>query len=140
VFQTKEWKEAAFVNVYLKEVHRQTDPDWIEVLNQIRFGNRDGEVIDYLQSLSRKLPENGGIKPTRIHTHRKGADEENQREYDELDGREYRFDAYDDAVVSMRFSFLSLFYILIVYQLTCYVPRSNATGSPKIKNTDWKSK
>lgn len=112
MFQTKEWKEAAFVNVYLKEVHRQTDLDWIEVLNQIRLGNRDEQVIDYLQNLSRKLPENGGITPTRIHTHRKGVDEENQREYDKLGGCEYLFDAYDDAVVSMRFSFFIPFLYL----------------------------
>ncbi|KAI5820074.1 P-loop containing nucleoside triphosphate hydrolase protein [Pyronema omphalodes] len=97
VFQTKEWKEAAFVNVYLKEVHRQTDQEWIKILNQIRLGSQDEEVIDYLQKLQRKLPEHGDIKPTKINTHRKGADEENQREYGKLVGNEYCSDACDAA-------------------------------------------
>lgn len=48
-FNSPAWKEANFINVYLKTIHRQRDPRFLELLNRCRFGtalsNEDVRLI-----------------------------------------------------------------------------------------------
>jgi ATP-dependent DNA helicase PIF1 len=95
VFQTKSWNEAAFGTVVLSKVHRQQDQKWVDMLGKIKVGNVDNEVLDFLESLRRPLPEIDGVRPTRLYTHRANVQGENEAEFQRLGEQEFTFEAID---------------------------------------------
>jgi ATP-dependent DNA helicase PIF1 len=101
VFQTKSWNEAQFGTVVLSKVHRQQDQKWVDMLGKIKVGNVDNEVLDFLESLRRPLPEEiNGVRPTRLYTHRADVQGENEAEFRRLEEQEFTFEAIDTGSIA----------------------------------------
>lgn len=95
-FQTPLWWQINFRSVLLTKVFRQTDQDWVDKLSEIKIGEVSDEILEFLGSLRRPLPQlDNGIKPTRLHTHRKTVDQVNIEEFKRLQSQKYQFDAID---------------------------------------------
>ena len=110
VFQTRTWNEAAFASIILTEVHRQKDPEWVGMLGQIKLGDVGDSVLDFLESLRRPLPEDSGVLPTKLYTHKANVQLENDREFEKLEGPAYAFKATDSGMVSPYTSALFIIY------------------------------
>lgn len=94
-FQTPTWYEIKFVPVILEKVHRQQDQEWVKMLERIKIGDASSDILDYLDGLKRPLVSKDGIKPTKLYTHKKPVDRENQEEFKKLQSQMYPFDAVD---------------------------------------------
>ena len=67
-FETPEWKEANIYTVYFKQIHRQSDLEFIETLQKIRLGVSDQETSSVLMSRFKKTLDNkNGILPTQLY-------------------------------------------------------------------------
>jgi len=67
-FETPEWKDANIYTVYFKQIHRQSDLEFIETLQKIRLGVSDQETSSVLMSRFKKALDNkNGILPTQLY-------------------------------------------------------------------------
>ncbi len=87
-YESNIWREAKFKICYLEEQHRQTDSDFLKVLNEIRKNNLSENSLKNLKSRYGQEVSD----PTRLHTHNIDVDEINERELQKLvgQGREYQ--------------------------------------------------
>jgi ATP-dependent DNA helicase PIF1 len=77
-FETPEWKEANIYTVYFKQIHRQSDLEFIDTLQKIRLGISDQETSSVLMSRFKKSLENkNGILPTQLYPTRDRANSVN---------------------------------------------------------------
>ncbi len=84
-FESDTWKECNFKIHYLKEIVRQKDPEFQNMLNDIRIGNISEKSIEILNNLVGKKIENEyGILPTRIFPVNKSVDFINNKELQKL--------------------------------------------------------
>jgi len=92
-YESEIWKNANFKICYLEEQHRQTDQNFLKVLNEIRKNNLSDVGMKYLLDRQNKKTFLG-IEPTCLHTHNIDVDLINQRELEKLSGqqREYRME------------------------------------------------
>ncbi|HEY9481151.1 MAG TPA: helix-turn-helix domain-containing protein [Candidatus Paceibacterota bacterium] len=89
-YMAQSWKELNPAILYLHESHRQDDGPFLRVLHAIR----DGEVEEGIgEVLMERLnaPVEGGIEPTKLYTHNKDVDTENDREIDQIPGEAIEF-------------------------------------------------
>lgn len=92
-FESQSLREAGFLTVELKTIYRQQDPEFISLLNAVRDGKADSEVLDSLNRMCR--PEEPGEQDMtiRLTTHNRIADETNTRHLTMLTGDPMVFDA-----------------------------------------------
>ncbi|KAK6525052.1 hypothetical protein TWF281_011968 [Arthrobotrys megalospora] len=90
VFQTETWQKLNLKSLVLTKVHRQSDQEWVGILNLIKHSNLTPEVGSYLRRLTRPLPAlPNGIRATNLYSHRCDVDAENRQGLSELPGEEY---------------------------------------------------
>lgn len=88
-YHSDAWKALDPAVLYLHESHRQEDGQFLRVLHAIRDGEAAG---DSAEGIGEILMERfgatvaGSIEPTRLYTHNKDVDQENERELDKLPG------------------------------------------------------
>ncbi|GAA5903502.1 DEAD/DEAH box helicase [Sporobolomyces salmoneus] len=99
VFETDAWAECNFKIMELTKVFRQSDPEFIRVLEKIRRGHCDQECIDLFKTCGSGLAAGGAIqiRPTNLYPKRQDVDNENTREFNALKEEEIKFQAIDDA-------------------------------------------
>lgn len=97
-FQSSSWEQCIQVSYELKQVHRQKDPEFIDILNSIRIGRVTTEIADRLMATSRQKIESGGILATQLCSHTKDADAINQSKLDNLESPEKLFEALDSDI------------------------------------------
>ena len=92
-YESEIWKTANFKICYLEEQHRQTDQNFLKVLNEIRRNRLSDEGMMYLRERQNKKTFQG-VEPTRLHTHNIDVDLINQKELERLSGqqREYHME------------------------------------------------
>lgn len=99
VFETDAWKQAVTTIIELTEIFRQTNSDFVSLLQRVRRGAiTDEDHKTLLSRLNVKLPSTNGILPTRLHTHRKSVDSDNEKALAALPGEEVSFVAVDDKI------------------------------------------
>lgn len=76
-FESHALREAGFLTVELKTIYRQQDPEFISILNAIRDGNSDRNVLARLNHLCRPADEDERDRTIRLTTHNRIADETN---------------------------------------------------------------
>ncbi|MDE6683027.1 MAG: helix-turn-helix domain-containing protein, partial [Muribaculaceae bacterium] len=85
-FESIALRQSGFVTIELSTVYRQSDPEFINILNAVRDGNVTPRILDLLNS--RYIP---GFNPDnnesfiRLTTHNRMADEINYRRLDEIE-------------------------------------------------------
>lgn len=99
-FQTKAWQNCRLMTMELKQVHRQTDNKFISVLNKIRVGQVDDNIVKILKATSSQKIEKDGILATTLCSLTRDVDALNNAKLNELKGETKIFQA-DDSMVSM---------------------------------------
>jgi len=97
-FQSIAWKEADFEVVELKHVFRQSNQDFVRVLQDIRVGEVTPETVRYLkENCERPLPPNDlGIQPTILHSKNVDVTRENLVDLNKLSGDAVTYEALDE--------------------------------------------
>lgn len=84
-FESNSWPEIIDKVYYLTEIIRQPDPEFQDILNELRFGKVSKKGRKLLKSrIGVELYNDLGILPTRIHTTNYAVDTINENELDKL--------------------------------------------------------
>ncbi len=89
-YHSDSWKNLDLKICYLEEQHRQSDKEYLEVLNAIRDNTVSEHILDCLRSRYMKKPT-GTTEPTKLYTHNIDVDAENMRELDKLPGEVFEY-------------------------------------------------
>lgn len=90
-FESESWQRFDFVNFNLSEVKRSSDEEFIHILDKIRHGVKDEEVLSYIHSLIRPMPSDMQ-NHTLLFGKNISVERHNAKELHELDGELYAFD------------------------------------------------
>ncbi|CAH2310452.1 ATP-dependent DNA helicase PIF1 [Pelobates cultripes] len=94
-FQAKTWRKCIDLTMELTEVRRQTDKDFISLLQEVRLGRCTEEVTRRLILTSNHKIERDGILATRLCTHKDDVELMNERRLQQLPGDMIGFEALD---------------------------------------------
>lgn len=95
-FEARSWSSCIQHCIELKQVFRQSDLYFVDVLGDVRKGLLSHvDLMDKLSMCSRPLNVDDGILPTKIYTHRVDVDSINSKELDALPGRVSVYHARD---------------------------------------------
>ncbi|XP_013189823.1 ATP-dependent DNA helicase PIF1 [Amyelois transitella] len=94
-FQTQCWERCIDLCFELKEVHRQTDKEFISILNSIRIGRVTKEISEKLIGTARQKIESDGILATRLCSHTNDSKLINDSKLENLKGEEKVFSSQD---------------------------------------------
>lgn len=94
-FQAKSWSRCVQVNMELKEVRRQNDLSFINILQNIRLGKCSEETHQILRQTVHHEIQKNGILATRLCTHKEDVNKINQYHLRKLQGEEKTFVAVD---------------------------------------------
>ncbi|GAA5908707.1 hypothetical protein JCM5296_002682 [Sporobolomyces johnsonii] len=99
VFETEAWAECDFKVMELTKVFRQSDLEFIAILEKFRRGMCDQACVDLLATCGTELGKGGSIKikPTNLYPTRDAVDKENTSEFAKLKEETYTFAAVDEA-------------------------------------------
>lgn len=95
-FESKMWARGIHETVELRKIFRQSNDEFIKVLEQLRVGRLTNEGLKTLsKAFHRKFPDDA-IAPTMLMTHKKQVDQMNQQELAKLPGETITFKAKDN--------------------------------------------
>uniref|UniRef100_A0A670XRG4 ATP-dependent DNA helicase PIF1 n=1 Tax=Pseudonaja textilis TaxID=8673 RepID=A0A670XRG4_PSETE len=86
-FQAKSWRKCIHLNMELTEVRRQTDKEFISLLNTVRLGRCTEEVTRLLTQTVMQKVERNGILATRLCTHKDDVEFTNTKQLQQLSGK-----------------------------------------------------
>jgi ATP-dependent exoDNAse (exonuclease V) alpha subunit len=96
-FQSPAWHALRFAPVTLRVVHRQDNPEFVAILNQVRDGNVSPAAVRVLNQRVARFPSSSIL---RLMTHNHAVDKWNLYQLGALDGREVTFDARGEGSAS----------------------------------------
>lgn len=94
-FEAKSWRKCIPRSVVLTKVFRQKEQGFVDMLNQLRWGILDDEVIQTFKSLARHVHYTDGIGPTELYPTRAEVERANCSKLDALNSPAFRYDATD---------------------------------------------
>ncbi|CAG5896921.1 unnamed protein product [Menidia menidia] len=94
-FQARSWRKVIEVNLELMEVRRQTDQNFISLLQAVRVGRVTEEVTATLMRSAYHQIEKDGILATRLCTHKDDVELTNEKKLQQLPGSVRVFEALD---------------------------------------------
>ncbi|XP_028415326.1 ATP-dependent DNA helicase PIF1-like isoform X2 [Dendronephthya gigantea] len=94
-FQAESWSTCIHKTIELIEVKRQSDPLFINILNNIRVGRCPDEVVERLSRSKENKIDSEGILATRLCTHKENVDQINKVQLQSLPGKAKSFQAVD---------------------------------------------
>ncbi|XP_043221533.1 ATP-dependent DNA helicase PIF1-like [Amphibalanus amphitrite] len=100
-FESDAWTRCIDVTMELRQIHRQDDPEFIRILQNVRVGRcteEDARRLAATATNSMELP--AGIAATRLCTHRADVDQINQHKLAALTGLERQYLAEDSVGAS----------------------------------------
>ena len=93
-FESPLWDKVFPNQIKLTEIFRQTDRNYIKILNQIRVGKLTKSTVTALTAIKNKTyDENSGIVPTKLYSTRYKVDLINTREMEKLETAEKTYKA-----------------------------------------------
>eukprot|EP00079_Xenopus_tropicalis_P015866 XP_004914012.1 PREDICTED: ATP-dependent DNA helicase PIF1 [Xenopus tropicalis] len=94
-FQARSWRKCIHLTMELTEVRRQTDKNFISLLQAIRLGRCTDDVSRKLLQTSSHKVERDGILATRLCTHKDDVEITNERRLQQLPGESHLYEALD---------------------------------------------
>ncbi len=89
-FMSPVWKDAGFSVVHLTKVHRQDDPEFLEVLSKIRIGKYDDQVDSFIK---KKIHTDNVLDTsTKLYPRNANVDAENERMLSSLEGKIMKYE------------------------------------------------
>ncbi|KAH8350602.1 hypothetical protein KR067_011316 [Drosophila pandora] len=99
-FQSSAWETCIQCVYELKQVHRQSDPEFVKILNHLRIGHVNESITTRLAATSKQKIEGNGILATQLCSHTNDANSINESKLENLEGDKVLFKA-DDSDASM---------------------------------------
>ena len=93
-FESKAFKRLNYISIELTHVYRQSETEFVEILNSIRQSRPTAEILNRLNS--RYIPNfdpDDSQKYIRLTTHNAQANDINQQKLDRLPGKKHTFEA-----------------------------------------------
>ncbi|KAF2073656.1 hypothetical protein CYY_005041 [Polysphondylium violaceum] len=95
-FESKAWKKSIDICLELTTVMRQRDLEFIDVLNNLRVGEKNDKIVNFLlDRCKRPLDVTNGVLPTKLYSTNASVDEENSAALEQLASEPHSFLAYD---------------------------------------------
>ncbi|KAI5642096.1 PIF1-like helicase domain-containing protein [Phthorimaea operculella] len=94
-FQSPCWEKCIELCFELKQVHRQTDQEFVSILNSLRIGRVTKEISDRLLETAKQKIESDGILATRLCSHTNDSKMINDSKLKNLEGEEKVFSSQD---------------------------------------------
>ncbi|EOR01180.1 hypothetical protein E3P92_01743 [Wallemia ichthyophaga] len=94
-FDAESWTRVIAHTINLRQVFRQRDETFINMLNEMRFGKLSDNSIRIFKSLSRPLVFADQIQPTELYPLRQQVDQSNNGRMNQLEGETKTFSALD---------------------------------------------
>jgi len=94
-FQSPLWASAVPVQIELTHVFRQTDLEFVALLQEVRKGHLSAGAVEQLTSLGRPLPASDGVLATRLSPMNAQVDLINEQKLGEIQGQVYLYEAED---------------------------------------------
>lgn len=94
-FEAQCWSQTIQRTFNLTKVFRQKDEEFVNMLNDMRFGKLSSLSIDRFKSLSRAIDYRDGIGPTELFPRREDVDRSNQSRMASLTAEEKQYTATD---------------------------------------------
>ncbi len=91
VFSDPAWIHSEFENIYLRENHRCEEPEFLRMLNKIRVGDIDEEILEFCKE--RLIDPGLDFEGTRLYARKKPVEDFNLEKLEELSGQSYVFDS-----------------------------------------------
>ncbi len=95
-YHSEAWKNMNLKVCYLSEQHRQSDLEYLKVLNDIRDNKVSKDTFDILNSrfgtqLAASAKGSGAPRPTKLYSHNKDVNAENDAELGKLPGKIFEY-------------------------------------------------
>ncbi|MFH0852910.1 MAG: PIF1 family DEAD/DEAH box helicase [bacterium] len=97
VIESDIWNNMAIKICYLEEQHRQKDEQFSQLLTDIRSNKTTDETVDILHTRFKESIK-GNIKPTKLYTHNRNVDAENNSELSKLTEDEVNYQMDSEGV------------------------------------------
>ncbi|EDW75620.1 uncharacterized protein Dwil_GK23961 [Drosophila willistoni] len=94
-FQSSAWETCIQCVFELKQVHRQSDPEFVKILNHLRIGHVNDVISSRLVATSKQKIEGNGILATQLCSHTNDANSINETKLENLSGDKVLFRAED---------------------------------------------
>lgn len=101
-FQSPAWDRCVHISFDLNQVHRQSDPVFIEILQNVRIGRVTPEITAQLRATMDHKVESGGILATQLCSHMQDANLINSSRLNNLAGATRTFAATDSDPYSTK--------------------------------------
>ena len=95
-FESPVWAALRLQNVLLTKVFRQSDVEFVTLLNNLRFGIVDAQTVQVLRARQQPLPQSK-IRPTILYPTRRDVANKNLEEFNKLPGETITYNAVDAA-------------------------------------------
>lgn len=92
-FNSSVWRDLEMKNVVMDEVFRQTDVDFIKILQNLRFGRIDEKAKKLLNERVVAQDQNSAIRPTILTTHNLKVEQINHEYLKKIPSQEVTFEA-----------------------------------------------
>lgn len=90
-YHSPAWQNLNLKVCYLSEQHRQNDLEYLKVLNAVRQNSVSDEILQILQTRFNQT-SNVGLEPTKLYSHNKNVDAENEAELAKISGKVYEYE------------------------------------------------
>ncbi|MFH0804346.1 MAG: helix-turn-helix domain-containing protein [Candidatus Zambryskibacteria bacterium] len=84
-YHSDTWKNLGLKVCYLSEQHRQSDLEYLKILNAVRDATVSDEILEILKT--RFGLAGAGLEPTKLYSHNKNVDAENEAELSKIPGK-----------------------------------------------------
>ncbi|SGZ40711.1 uncharacterized protein HGUI_02911 [Hanseniaspora guilliermondii] len=102
-FESQSWKRAIQKTILLNKVFRQKDNSLIEMLNEIRYGERISAASrNLINSLDRTIEYDDGLEATELYPTRMEVTSANAKRMHSLSGKEMVFNALDSISAEVK--------------------------------------
>lgn len=92
------WRSLDLKICYLKEQHRQNDNLFLKILNDIRNNQVTAETREILKT---RFDQSTNLSPTRLYSHNRDVDSENQTELKKIDNKNHVYEMHSRGTPSL---------------------------------------
>lgn len=101
-FEASTWTTSIAHTIGLTQIFRQRDPQFADMLNEMRLGRVSDGTVSAFKQLARPLRFADGVEATELFPTRMEVERSNQRRLNALPGKPYRFDSADTGDPKIR--------------------------------------